>query len=628
MACLCLKNGIKKFWRPKAPNEIQADEKATIRAMLISSFAEPANQIAVQIAVIVAQIARWDCPSLWPELVPRLLEGMQVEAADKQQYQAMLIFHHVVKAMASRRIAADRLVFEELTETVYEYMLKLWDGFTNLYFQGVASGGSDVEQSFRHLEKSTLALRSLRKLTIFGFSKPDKAPSCVMFIKVMFQRLREFLDCRLQVLHQESLKELTEKQAVKMMKTLNELQDHHPSASIPFIPDLLELSFHFAFNDGIAKILEDNVITFVPFAVQCINLMKALLGNTALGGNRPMAATLSEDVRRAQELKEEFFTQQRIAYICEKLVLNYFVLTQAELVAWDEDPEFYADDETGDSCLYSLKPSAESFYLAMFNRFRPQMIAEVVKQTRAAQQQPLTEASSLKEILFKDAVYNAVGLSAFNLFDDIDFNQWFTGQLVHELHLTGSNFRIIRRRVIWLIGKWTGVKFSQELRPLVYGECLQLMRREEDMTVRLAASAALMSTIDDFDFVAEEFQPFLETSFALLFGLLKEAKECETKMNVLNIMSLIIDKMGECITGQIQNLIQYLPLLWEESDAHNMLRCAIVVTLVCPILPSSPHLFLSYLPSSLLAANCPCRLRCACAIGPVPLPGDQSQYEH
>lgn len=52
------------------------------------------------------------------------------------------------------------------------------------------------------------------------------------------------------------------------------------------------------------------------------------------------------------------------------------------------------------------------------------------------------------------------------------------------------------------------------------------------------------------------------------------------QMNVLNIMALIIDKMNECITSQIDNLIQYLPLLWAESNEHNMLRCAIVVTLV------------------------------------------------
>lgn len=52
------------------------------------------------------------------------------------------------------------------------------------------------------------------------------------------------------------------------------------------------------------------------------------------------------------------------------------------------------------------------------------------------------------------------------------------------------------------------------------------------------------------------------------------------QMNVLNIMSLIVDKMSEDMGGHIENLIKYLPMLWEESASHNMLRAAIVTTLV------------------------------------------------
>lgn len=449
-----------------------------------------------------------------------------------QQYQSMLCFHHVIKSLASRRIAVDKIQFQELTQSVYSFVLNLWDGFTNLFLQGVRSN-LNTDQCLAFLEKSTLALKSLRKLTIFGFAKPEKSESCCMFIKAIFVRLRELLECRLQVRSHEKLTSLTEKQIIKMMKILNELQDNHPTSSIPFIPDILEFTFNYAFNAGIAQILENNVITFVPFALQCINLMKAIIGNTALGGNRPVTATLSEDIRSAMAIKEEFFTQERISYICEKIVLNYFLLTQAELEAWDDNPEFFAEDEAGDTYLYSLRACAETFLLAMFNRFRQQMSSEVVKHATMAQQMQLTESSDLREILVKDAIYNAVGRSAFHLFDEIDFNQWFTEQLVQELHLKGSNFRIIRRRVIWLIGKWTGVKFSPTLRPLVYSECLQLMRPEEDMTVRLAAAVSLMSTIDDFDFVSEEFLPFLETSFGLLFGLLEGAQECDTKVKLV-----------------------------------------------------------------------------------------------
>lgn len=69
----------------------------------------------------------------------------------------------------------------------------------------------------------------------------------------------------------------------------------------------------------------------------------------------------------------------------------------------------------------------------------------------------------------------------------IDFDEWFSKQLVHEIGLNGDNFRVIRRRVIWLIGQWTSVKFDRNLRPKVYEICLSLLQPDEDMCVRLAA---------------------------------------------------------------------------------------------------------------------------------------------
>lgn len=110
-----------------------------------------------------------------------------------------------------------------------------------------------------------------------------------------------------------------------------------------------------------------------------------------------------------------------------------------------------------------------------------------------------------------------------------------------------------------------------------------------------------MKIMDDFEFESETFMEFLEPSFGLLFSLLKEVNECDTKvllfniiffykvtiniisyfqMNILYIMSFIVEKMSANIQSQANNLINYLPLLWEESKDHNMLRCAIISTLV------------------------------------------------
>lgn len=112
----------------------------------------------------------------------------------------------------------------------------------------------------------------------------------------------------------------------------------------------------------------------------------------------------------------------------------------------------------------------------------------------------------------------------------MDFDQWFLNTLIEELKIKHNNYRVIRRRVSSLIGNWTGIKLSLELRPALYECVTSLLGPEEDMAVRLTASTSLRHAIDDFEFNSEQFRPYLDKAFNLLFNLLKEAKECETKV--------------------------------------------------------------------------------------------------
>ena len=109
---------------------------------------------------------------------------------------------------------------------------------------------------------------------------------------------------------------------------------------------------------------------------------------------------------------------------------------------------------------------------------------------------------------------------------------------------------------------------------------VEVLSPEEDLGVRLAASDALKLAIDDFQFNPEEFSPYLEPAFSLLFSLLKEVKECDTKMYVLYVLSFMIERAGSEINPLVGALSSYLPALWQECEEHNMLRCAIISTLV------------------------------------------------
>ncbi|GFT81037.1 importin-11 [Trichonephila clavipes] len=61
-----------------------------------------------------------------------------------------------------------------------------------------------------------------------------------------------------------------------------------------------------------------------------------------------------------------------------------------------------------------------------------------------------------------------------------------------------------------------------------------------------------------------------------LFHLLKEVNECDLKMSVLHVLSLIIERVETEVRPYAEALLQYLPQLWNNCGDHNMLRCAII----------------------------------------------------
>ena len=55
---------------------------------------------------------------------------------------------------------------------------------------------------------------------------------------------------------------------------------------------------------------------------------------------------------------------------------------------------------------------------------------------------------------------------------------------VDDVSLSVCSYKLIRRRVIWLIGQWISVKFKSDLRPLLYEAILGLMQ-DPDLVVSL-----------------------------------------------------------------------------------------------------------------------------------------------
>uniref|UniRef100_A0A3P8X9P8 Importin-11 n=1 Tax=Esox lucius TaxID=8010 RepID=A0A3P8X9P8_ESOLU len=504
LAVLYFKNGIDRYWRRVAPHALSEEEKTSLRAGLITNFNEPVNQIATQIAVLIAKVARLDCPRQWPELIPILLESVKGQDG-LRQHRALLTFYHVTKTLASKRLAQDKRLFQ--------------DGFLN----------------------------------------------------AVFERLKQFLECSRQVGPESPCREKLEKTTILYTKVLLDFLEVHPCAFIPLIQRSLEFAVSYVFTPA------GEGLAFERFTVQCMNLIKTIVKNDAYKPCKNMEDSKPESLE-AHKIKTAFFTHPTLTEIGRRLVSHYFLLTEEELAMWEEDPESFAVEETGgDSWKYSLRPCTEVLFLDIFHNYS-QTLTPVLLEMVQNLQGP-TNVEDPVQLLMKDAVYNAVGLAAYELFDNVDFDQWFKNQLLCELQVRHNRYKLIRRRVIWLIGQWISVKFKSDLRPLLYEVILSLMQ-DPDLVVRIETATTLKLTVDDFEFRTEQFLPYLESIFSLLFQLLQQVNECDTKMQVLHVISCVIERVSIQIRPYVGCLVQYLPLLWRQSEEHNMLRCAILTTLI------------------------------------------------
>ncbi|RMZ54001.1 hypothetical protein APUTEX25_002578, partial [Auxenochlorella protothecoides] len=68
--------------------------------------------LAVQVAVVISKIARVDYPKAWPDLFQTLLALLSEATSRHTEQRTLLVLHHVLKELASKRLQSDQRAFE------------------------------------------------------------------------------------------------------------------------------------------------------------------------------------------------------------------------------------------------------------------------------------------------------------------------------------------------------------------------------------------------------------------------------------------------------------------------------------------------------------------------------------
>lgn len=100
-----------------------------------------------------------------------------------------------------------------------------------------------------------------------------------------------------------------------------------------------------------------------------------------------------------------------------------------------------------------------------------------------------------------------------------------------------------------------------------------------DLVVRVTAGRHFKSIVDDWEFKPEQFLPFATDILSQLMMLIGEVELGETKMILLNTISVIVERLEYHITPYADKIVNLLPPLWEQSGEEHLMKQAILTML-------------------------------------------------
>ena len=483
------------------------------------------------------------------------------------QHRALLTLNQIVKELASKKLLSDRKLFQEISNKLLDYLAQLSHSYFSLLLQA-------TNREVHLLEVTILITKILHKLLVHGKREYTAESTQIRYLHFCLQQIPSLLEIKKQNKNNSQYTEKIKKLIIIYLKILLEVQKLNVLSFNPVLGETIKFCLE-------TVLTSSSCTDFSMMVIYCSNILCAI--SRSYKKTKKSSLELSEAEKTldvACLIKEKILTEDCVQNLCRHLILHYFPLTDSQLDEWRNDPEDYMLIECGESHKFVLKACIESLFVGLFYDFKSYVIP-VIMNFVAEVNNLNVDFMSENDLLKVAAVYRAVGVASYELFHDLDFDVWFENKLLYILNMTSPNMHILQQHIIWLIGEWINVKFSASNRITLYQVISSILTKNStDVVIKLTSCKTLRSAIDDFEFIIEDFSPFVHEVFVALCELLVNVQLCDTKMMILNVLAIMIERMGKKIVSSGDLLVQYLPHLWELSEAHNLLRGAVINLLI------------------------------------------------
>ncbi|KAG2485576.1 hypothetical protein HYH03_015738 [Edaphochlamys debaryana] len=419
LASVHLKNSIHRNWKKRvAQAGITPEEKAHLRTKLAALIPQDDNQIAVQVALVYAKVARFDYPSEWPGLFSDLMANLGA-GNPLTVRRVYLILHHVLKELSSKRLVADQAQFAQVTELLFAHVWGQWCSDTQLLLAGLPGGleaapAPAPQALLQSCERWMLLLKILRRLILHGFPSDARTAAPVAAVHSccphMVAALQGLLGVRSKgrALPRSHLQAMLDRALLKLLRTQCQVLEAHPwsfhGAGVLFpamelaAGQLTEAAQGEAQGGMAAAASQERWLTqccgLLVGVMQCKSYKGQAGGMLDAGSGQPKDTSrlkaMAAEVRAAVEA---FWAApqpggsaaaaaagggaaagdaagSRLIALAGALVSRHMVLTRSDLEQWRDGPEEFAHCHGAGAWQDCLALAAEQLYMVLLQAYR------------------------------------------------------------------------------------------------------------------------------------------------------------------------------------------------------------------------------------------------------------------
>lgn len=547
----------------------------------------------------IAKILTRRRPDVISTLINLLRRSTQHDANPIHLPRTLLILLHITKELSTARLQKSRVALQAATPEIVQVLGQIYLEKVQSWQEALSSNAGDQATMQQNMEASLLAIKTLRRLFVVGYEFPNRESDVHQFWQLTYAQVGAFMSLisSQAATLPEELGVPLEKHLLQLSKLHLEMAKAHPAAFV-LLPNSLDLVRSYwalikQFGQTFGSSLTSGGSTGdqgeqKPFqekvSLSGLKLIRAcikMVFNPVQSFKYKHPQDKIEKAEAIAAVKEQLLTEVFVTEVMEVVVTKFFVFRQGELQEWEEDPEEWEQSLEGESegWEYSVRPCAEKLFLDLALNFRDLLTQPLLNVFYTV------AAPDNEDVLFKDSVYTAIGLAAAVLQQHLDFDSFLSNTIVVEVQKQKPGFNILRRRIAILLGQWITVKVSAENRPLVYKIFQHMLDPSDscnDQVVRITAGRQFKNIVDDWEFSPKQFLPYVQTTMTQLLGLIEEVDNVETKMALLNTISVLVERLEHHVS---MTTIMMVTMILMYTRLHRMLRRS---STSCPTYGNSP----------------------------------------